>query len=190
MQKSVIVHVGGARGVGKTTLLEKFIASQGYLTYLVSLGKILDKLALTEFDLSWTFLNDKQKDAMREKAIQYILSLNEYDLIILDSHYADMKESSRKSLMPLYFQQRIDIYIVIDLTGTEIFQRRILDSTKERAGDIIAITEEANAEKKIATIIASENRKPLHVIYNDNIERALKAFCNIIDDCKKTNAAE
>lgn len=175
------MHVGGAQGAGKTTILKKYMISPKHSTCLISLSTLLNSMGIEEFDSRWFSLNVKQKKFIREKAISYIMSLDDYRLLILDSHYVDMADNVKKSIMPVYFMGRVDVHVVIESKENEILKRRLSDNSRKRICDIDAILLESLAEKEEAAIIAKEYQKPLYIIPNNNIEEATEFFINVID---------
>ncbi|MFA7170222.1 MAG: AAA family ATPase [Candidatus Paceibacterota bacterium] len=184
-REPVIVHVGGAPGVGKTTILKEIAATLKYPVCLIPIGVLINRIAADEFNSQYFYLLDiERKNIVREKAIKYILSLNEYDLILLDSQYVDMEadiDKHMKPMMPVYFMKRVDIYVDIESSEKEILRRRMADSTKKRICELETITKEIKAEKNLALTIANEFCKPVYIINNDNIEEAAKIFIDIME---------
>ncbi|MDD3191064.1 MAG: ATP-binding protein [Candidatus Pacebacteria bacterium] len=175
------MHVGGAQGAGKTTILKKYTISPKYPTCVISLSMLLNSMGIEEFDSRWISLNEKQKKFIRKKAVSYIMSLDGYRLVILDSHYVDMTDNVKKSVMPASFRGRVDIHVVIETKDNEILKRRLNDNSRKRVCDIDAIEAESLAEKEEAATIAKEYLKPVYIITNNSIEEATELFADVID---------
>jgi adenylate kinase len=184
-KEPVIVHVGGAPGAGKTTILKKITAALKYSVCLVPIGVLLNSMGAGEFNSQYfCFLDEERKNIVREKAIKHILSLDKYDLVILDSQYVNMSadiNKPMKPMMPVYFMKRVDIYVDIEASEEEILRRRMADSTKKRICELDIIVKEIKAEKNLALTIANEFCKPVYIINNDNIEESVKIFIDIIE---------
>jgi adenylate kinase len=170
-----IIHVGGAKGVGKTTILKKlsryFKKRTGEDISLITVSEFLSNLAVSQFNKKWSDLTETERKTLREVAIQHFTS-NESSVIILDSHYIDLKDGKPIDIMPDEFKRLIDIHVILEAKPEEILERRIKDGSKQRELDVSIIREEAEAEREAALRIAKELGKPILFMKNENIEIA------------------
>lgn len=164
-----LVHIGGAKGVGKTTVL-KYLEADATITNpirIIECSLQLKILGKTAFGNDWENLNDEQRAEMRRSLHTFICNLP-YDAVLLDSHYAEVRDNKIRAWLPEEYKRSVGLHIVIEASLEDILARRLNDPVKKRRIDLNSIAEEVRAEIKTAMAIAKETNKKLYVITNHN----------------------
>lgn len=176
----ILVHIGGAKGVGKSTTLN-FLSSQMYPFSLraITISKFLFKLAETQYQRPWRLLTDAERIEVRAQLKPALLQLP-YDVILLDSHYIDMVEGIPTPIMPQEIQEMIDIHIIIQADPQDVLTRRRNDlHTRQRDLDIDQIREEITHEEAEAQRIGVSYSKPVYVLTNVDVHQTAHEIFNI-----------
>lgn len=183
LNKRLIVHVGGASGVGKSKVLEIVRMRLRVRTRLVILpvSKLVSRLGKERFDKEWGALDDDQKDVVRKDYVQSIKKIR-MGIHILDSHYVDVTtDKTARPIIPSTLYRLIDVYIVVGCPKDALLLRRRSDSLKARPLDAEVIEAELDGELNHARQIAQECKKPLYVVLNDGDSTcAANQICAII----------
>lgn len=167
--------MGGAKGVGKTTILEKLEGSKlerGHVLKIVHVSEFLQSLSNELFRQRLRELSTTQREDLRHIAVTKIKSL-EGDVILLDSHYIDMQGSVPTIIMPPEFEPVMDGHIVLTATAAVILERRRADQKRERGLDIESIQIEADSELRVATELAKKYDRPVRIVENLSVSRTL-----------------
>ncbi len=167
--------IGGAKGVGKTTITSCVAKECGIER--VETGKIvLDYIAKD--------LKKNLNDYISEQLIAWKRN------ILADTHFAayphingmDTRFKRGLDKKNLYYLSReFDIYLcLIDLDGEELMRRRTRDS-KERITLLDMIEEELEFNRRASEIYSKEINKPIFTLYNydpDITKRSLSNWIN------------
>lgn len=175
----LLIHVGGAKGVGKTTIFEQGINLPEYAIKTIPMSFLLNEFGKLEFGLDWMYLDSTQKTYIRKVALKYILSLKD-DAVLLDSHYIDINDSGVEPIMSKELQNLIDVHIIIESSPEEILRRRLNDISRKRSYDMGMIEKEIASERNAATEIANNFKKPIYVIKNENINNTVLEIISIV----------
>lgn len=180
---SQIIHIGGVKGVGKTTILRAFPEFYREKTNkeisIVHASELLARLAKENFNKNWSDLNVSEQKSLREEAVRQIKE-NPAPLVLLDSHYIDLKNGEPVSIMPDEFKKLIDVHVVLEASPEEVLERRIKDGSRKRDIDIDLIKKEAVAEKEVAQKIGTEFGKTVIFVKNDKINEACQSLYDAI----------
>ncbi len=167
-----IIHIGGAKGVGKTTTLDYLqrLTLPSYTINTIALSTFLYDLANKRLGKNWQELDFNERATIRKSIPDEMLQL-QGDAVILDSHYIDMVEGSPKLIVPVELHNWIDVHIIIEANTSEILSRRLKDqSTRKRDLNQAYINTELVAERSEATALATRFQKPIYFLYNSNFE--------------------
>ncbi len=106
-----IIHLAGAKGVGKSTVLEELVKSNKFDSSRIEIihtSKYLFKICKKYTDKAWSDFTEKEKVAMRSITMNSILRLDK-EIVILDSHCIDMKGAEPIVILSDEFKKQIDI---------------------------------------------------------------------------------
>lgn len=177
-----LVHLGGAKGVGKTTVSDMVNSelTKSGLKICVSHGSsLLYQMAKQSLTREWLELDETQKIEARSKAWETIKKL-EYNLILLDSHYIDVNNSTHKIILPEHTWNDISHHIILEAPIDHILLRRKTDSSRERELDLASIDYEVKHERVTAEFIAAKTNAGISIIKNEDIYRAVADLCNVL----------
>ena len=165
----LLVHIGGARGVGKGTVLEYLshnIAGIVPLT-VVPVSALILQHGKEMFDRDWVELVDGEKENVRRLFVNELRQLPEW-IGVLDSHYVDITPDGKiLSIVPVELYPLIHCHVVIHCRTSMLLSRREQDTFKKRTLDRRLIERERRGELVIARRIARETRTPFHIVHNN-----------------------
>ena len=167
--KKLIVHVGGARGVGKSALLE--LMSNTVTTTLplvvTPTSAYVQQLGREMFNRDWTELSMSEKNAIRKAFIQQITTFSR-GICVLDSHYVDvLPDGIVTPIVPLALQPLLHCHVVVDCTSEALLIRRKVDPIKSRPLNEAWIEQERCGELSVALQMAQGTGTPFHVVQNE-----------------------
>lgn len=163
-----IIHVGGAKGVGKTTLLRELNGiplENGKSLNIIHMSDFLNEFSMEIYNIQWDKLNDGEKKGLRLKAAEKIACLP-YDVLLLDSHCIDMVNEKPVRIIPPEFESIIDGYMVVTSSPEIIYGRRQKDNLRSRDLQLSIIQTEMEYELLTAKNLAA--KKSLDVVVIDN----------------------
>lgn len=178
-----IVHLGGTKGVGKTTLINGLSHSltPGFTLKAITVSSFLFELARKKFKQEWSELEPNERAILREILGQEIVKFND-DATILDSHYVDIIEGTPVSIMPPGIKDIIDVHIVLEASASRILARRRKDqSFRRRDLSLSAIRTETDAERTEAIRLAADFEKPLYIVDNIEVSQSTRRILSIIE---------
>lgn len=168
-RKRLFVHVGGARGVGKGTVLEKMNRNNVRnlpLTVVPVSGLIL-RLGKERFNRDWDELLEDEKENIRGLFVE---KLRQFPggIWVLDSHYVDiMPDGKILSIMPVQLYPLIHCHVVVHCRTSILLLRRKQDTFKKRILDKRLVERDRRGELVIARGIARKMHAPFHVVHNN-----------------------
>lgn len=172
-----LIHVGGARGVGKTTVLSRLSSAD---IKVVSLSSLLQYLAKRDFKKEWRDTYNDERIMLRKNAVLEISKIND-KLVILDSHYVDVAKGYPVTIFPQELIEMVFCHIIIEAPPASILSRRIADKKVSRVLALKTIEMEVQSERVVAIEIAKTNSAIFHLIENFNVDRASKEIDWIIE---------
>lgn len=176
---SVIIAVGGPKGVGKTTVLEQAI-NQLPEWQLIKVSAELLRLT----DNSWSNLSIGRKDEMRQLFAQELLK-NLPNKLLLDLHYVDLREGAEKCIQPAELINKCTHFIVF-LALPELILKRREKREKDRSKELslVQIREEIIAELNMARKLAEESKKTYFVFdrSSSEINESVKEFIKFLHE--------
>src|SRR3990167_2253850 len=107
MKKNTIIHIGGARGVGKTTLLRSLSDSSlatdsGFV--VLHMSDYLKDLSLFVYERPWSLLSEQDRQVVRVKAAERIEGFL-VNTILFDGHCVVMKGGHLVKFIPAEFER-------------------------------------------------------------------------------------
>lgn len=173
-----IAHVGGIKGVGKTTVLKRFIeVSKSDFEY-VNIGELMDEYAKTIYGIDFYRLKPENRDEIRLRMNDIIKS---YGKVVLDSHYTVRENGKVVRVFPRYGLSIVDMYILLIASPESTFERRMRD-TRVRDLDLETIKEEARKEMDVYKEIVQLTKKQLYIVENVSVEQSVADLIGILCD--------
>lgn len=178
-----LVHIGGARGVGKGTVLEYLSHNIAGIVPLavVSVSAHILRLGKEMFKRDWDELVDGEKENVRRLFVEE-LGRSPEGIRVLDSHYVDIAPDGKiLPIVPVELYSLIHCHVVIHCRTSVLLSRREQDTFKKRTLDRRLIERERRGELVIARRIARKTRTPFHIVHNDErVDCAAKCLSDII----------
>jgi adenylate kinase len=178
-----IVHVGGAKGVGKSSVLRelrKDLKAQDTRIEVLSASREYDKLSRTIYEKPLVDLTTQEILAIQKTFMQNVKDMP-YNIIVLDSHYVDMSANGAIPLLQRSIWPDFACHIVIETDPEVVLHRRILDQTRKRQLDIATIAVEIEAERTEAQAISRETGKRTYILRTlDTLDESKEAIKDIL----------
>lgn len=178
-----IIYIGGAKGVGKSTLISS-IESE------LPNCEVID---VTIWMREYTNLNYRdQLDEItivdrykaREYAFPQALKNKTLHNLIFDSHFCIPSIYGHEWGFPSSFAENVNTFILITSEPKKILERRQKDTSRHRGKiDLETIELDLVVEKRYAGFIAQKVNKPYHIIQNNVFETARNHLLKIIQEC-------
>jgi adenylate kinase len=174
MIKKKLFMIGGAKGVGKSSLLSEI--STELAMEKIETGNIVH--GYVNKGLPFEGLNDY--------ITQEIYS-RECDNLILDTHYVSYNKGAKEFGRGLKTEnleklaEKFDIYpCLVEISLDKLEQRRKNDDKKQRILDASHIAKEVESTRKIYQSYLSEINKESFILTNDNYTTAKESLTNWI----------
>lgn len=163
-KKQIVVAIGGAKGVGKTSLVS--ILKRKYPEVRIfNCGKILKELAHSYFKNNFEKLSIKNRNKLR-KICGKIIIKNFSEVNLIDLHFGEPENRKYISAIPKILRTKLTHLILLSASNSKIFERR-MKSGKPRKLDIGNISMNSNGEYEIAKKISAETEAELFKLDND-----------------------
>lgn len=163
-----LIFVGGAKGVGKTSVLNKISSSSS--VKIINTGKIYRSSQIKKINPEESIFNN---------LIRHIG--------IVDTHYVGYKEDdfvrglSSKYLLRLNEFKEIGL-VLIDLNADELFERRKLDFFRERIINYSHMERELEMNRVYFEQYCKDLKIAGHIIFNRNLETCVSELGAIINE--------
>ncbi|MCL4379583.1 MAG: AAA family ATPase [Candidatus Marsarchaeota archaeon] len=175
-----IVHVGGARGCGKTTVLKEVAQLVGKdEMHIVYASEVLASVAMKTFGEPWLGLGDIERKKVRDATISYITKL-QTGIVLVDSHYVELDNDHVKAIVPDDFNKGIGCHIIIEAPPKYVQARRQADNFKFRTTDISSIKKEITAEREEAQRLAGLTGASLYMVENVYVSHAASNVISLL----------
>jgi|GEM_PF-3933566 len=179
-----IIHLAGAKGVGKSTVLEESVKSNKFDSSRIEIihtSKYLFKICKKYTDKAWSDFTEKEKVAMRSITMNSILRLDK-EIVILDSHCIDMKGAEPIVILSDEFKKHIDIFAVLEASPEVIHSRRAGDVNRTRDNNINNIEQEVFYEKEYSLLFSIDNNVPFVIIENIDLQDTIANILNLTEN--------
>ena len=170
-----LVHIGGAKGVGKTSTMAELssLSLPGYTMLPITTSSVLAQGAQKSYGRPWAELGRDERKESRKNFKDALSSLSA-DVVFLDSHYVDIENGVPVPIMTDEINKIIDVHIVLEEEPSTVLERRIADiSGRQRGMSMDEIVLEIDAEREEAIRLAADTGSPVHIF--DNIDVGLSA---------------
>lgn len=174
----MIIHIGGAKGVGKSTVVSKLKETDPTLT-VMAVSERLMSVARNILGKEWKDANDEQRALARRTLCGEIRSLP--GTVILDSHYIDMVDGSPKIVFPRELLRDVGVFVIMTCSPAEILRRRTTDNNRNRSQSLEEIAEEMEAERIVADELSRQNgTSPCITITNSEVGQTVVEMQGLI----------
>lgn len=180
-----IVHVSGARGVGKTTVLQELERRHGDELNVCSLhsSTVLSDLSRETYKKTLAELEEKELVTVQEKTIAMIKGMP-FEIVLLDGHNVKVDFSSGKVtiLTPEKHKREFDCHILMEADPQVIRARRVADCDVKikREFSLDSIKMEIDEERAAAHRIAEDTGTSLYVVENRDLIRSVDEIREIL----------
>lgn len=181
MRRGLKVAVGGARGVGKTTVLRAVQCARPE-TRVVHMSHELTLLTRKAGYLSFRDLDVNIKRDLREELGRELCHgvLLADGTTLLDLHYVDLDEAQRL-IQPAELLALVDVFVVLEASLAAMHARRTSDATKRRSVDIARIEAEQAAERGAMQELAGRyGRRGVTIANDDDISQTVRGFLSLL----------
>lgn len=151
--KKVVVALGGAKGVGKTSLALMLKKKHPEIR-VFNCGKILRDLSCRRFNKEFKRLNINDRNILREECGEEIIK-NFSCVNIIDLHFGEPENGKYQSVIPRSLLDKITHFVMLSADAHKILERRRRDK-KNRKLDIKNIINNSMGEKKIVEMLSKK----------------------------------
>jgi hypothetical protein len=180
----LIVHVGGARGVGKSALLGLMsqTMTKGLPLVVIPVSAFVQQLGRDIFSRNWAELTVGERDAIRNAFIQQVERFPK-GVCVLDSHYVDvLPDGTVTPIIPITLRPLLQCHVVVDCSSQALLTRRRVDLVKLRPLNEEWIARERCGELSVAQQMAQETHTPFHTVLNEqDVKYAAHCLGDIIN---------
>ncbi len=169
LEKSLLVHVGGPRGAGKSSVLNLMTqtVTVGLPLVVMPASAFVMELGRERFARSWDELTVAEKEEMRKAFVEHLKQFCQ-GICVLDSHYVDVLPGGKvRPIIPAELYPLIGCHVVINCSVDALLARRRSDSMKKRPLNRRHIEQERRGELSAAQRIAKETETPCHIVPNE-----------------------
>jgi adenylate kinase len=167
--KSLLVHVGGSRGAGKSSVLSLMTqtVTVGLPLVVIPASAFVMELGRERYARGWDELTVAEKEEMREAFVEHLKQFCQ-GICVLDSHYVDLLPGGKvRPIIPAALYPLIGCHVVIDCSVEVLLARRKSDPVKKRPLNRRHIERERRGEISVAQRIAKEMETPCHIVPNE-----------------------
>lgn len=175
-----IIHVGGAKGVGKSTILHELEIHNKKEIAVIYTSRFLYELCRKEYCKPLSELKKEEVRRLQEITMTVAKQLP-HRVVLFDSHYVDLSGGKIIELTPEHHKKEFVMHILLEADILSILQRRVNDSARVRELDLKMIALEMFAERKAAFQIASENNAKVYIVKNESITVAVNEIKEILE---------
>lgn len=173
-----LIHVGGAQGVGKTTIIDKYLEKRKGAA-VFEYGKEMIKMAK---DLGFILrasefydLDPRTLKVMRANVLRMAVDFKrDYNIVFVDSHYVSPSKDGLVSAFDGVDSRIYDSFVLVEADPMTVVNRVGQDEKYRTRTGYQVVSEYMAAERKVAEEVARSSRKELIVVNNDNLEAAVK----------------
>jgi adenylate kinase len=188
----IAIIMGGASGVGKTTLCKIVEKRYPGKVVTVTAGEALR----SHFNCSDAELNTipaaKRKTVVHEHINRtYLLALKEAELFVLDIRFViQHPDNSVEYPIGLNIRNKFHGIVVVDTHPKIIQQRRMNDANRDRASDIVAIQEQQKIIIERARFLAQSTGLPCKIIDGGESSFAYRGLLRFVRALNRNTAKD
>lgn len=159
------VLIGGAKGVGKTTLVSSPSIQNKFKTIIFS--NLLKFSAREIFGKNFIKLNMKERDILRKLVAENIIKDKTLGIFIWEVHFCCYEFGRKRSVIPENLLKVSSSIIFLTLGQKTLEQRRLNDKTKRRSYSPKTILRDSGIELEYAKKASKKFNIPLFLYKND-----------------------
>lgn len=160
------ILIGGAKGVGKTTLISSSSIKNKFETIIYS--NLLKSSAKEIFGKNFIKLNMEERDILRKLVAENIIKDKKLGIFIWEVHFCCYEFRRKRLVIPENLLKVASSIIFLTLDQTALEQRRLNDKTKKRSYSPKIILRDSRVELEYAKKASREFNIPLFLYKNDN----------------------
>lgn len=162
---SLVVGLGGVRGVGKSTALRQ-LQCRSSAVHALFCSAALHAYSVEHTGLGLLDHAIPQRDQLREAFGIELAECARRQRIctMIDFHYTDFREDPYKIIQPEALLGAIDVFLLLDAPDEVVMSRRLGESTKGRLLSIDAIQLERASQLRAVQHVADRLGKPFTVV--------------------------
>lgn len=169
VSKRLLIHVGGARGAGKSLVLARMSQSVtvGLPLVVIPVSAFVIELGLERFGHGWDELTILEREDVRKAFIKHLQQLPQ-GIWVLDSHYIDILSGGTiRPIIPVELYPLVGCHVIIDCSRDILLARRKGDLAKRRSLNKRHVERERRSELSVARQIAKKTGTPFYTILNE-----------------------
>ena len=181
----VVVHMGGAKGVGKTSVsgvVKSLVYPEEKIGVLNASACIKETIGS---HLDWRLMVESERKRIRDLTWSIKMLRYDHDIVLIDSHYVDETDGIYKIILSPDKWAHINTHIILETSAEQILSRRVKDKTRERDLDIKNIQKEIEAERDAAYMICKETGGHLLIMSNDFLNDSANNILGVLRSFKK-----
>jgi deoxyadenosine/deoxycytidine kinase len=158
---SCVIGIGGIRGVGKTTTLNRLRQSRNDID-IIHVSQELKRSSLEMMGINFFDCDVPTKNIIRIEVSSQLVErlMNRCGVSILDLHYTDYREDYHQILMQNGLMQIIDVFVFLDVSDETIINRRSKNLHDYEKHSITEIQQERSSEMQAVRRLILDRRCP------------------------------
>ncbi len=165
------ILIGGAKGVGKTTLITSPSIKNKFKTIIYS--NQLKLYAKEVFGKNFIKLNLEERDVLRKLVVENIIKDKNHGIFIWEVHFCCYEFNRKRVVIPNNLLEIASAIIFLTLNQTALEQRRLNDKAKKRSCSPKIILRDSKVELEYAKKTSREFNIPLFIYQNDNLDNKI-----------------
>lgn len=161
------VLIGGAKGVGKSTLISSPLLKDNYNAIIFS--NLLKSYAKEIFGKSFIKLDMGKRDILRKQVVEKLGLKQKMGIYIWEVHFCCYEFGRKRSVIPENLLEKASGIIFITLDEIELKRRRMMDKNKKRSYLLKTIKRDSRIELEYAEKASKKFNIPLFLYKNDSL---------------------
>lgn len=172
------ILIGGAKGVGKTTLISSPLIKVPLRPIIYS--NLLKSYAKEIFKKNFIRLTLKERDILRKLVVKNIIKDKKHGIYIWEVHFCCYEFKRKRLVVPKNLLKITSGIIFLTLDPLILEKRRLNDKTKKRSYSPKIITRDSKTELEYARKVSAEFNIPLFLHENSGSQDKINEIINKI----------
>ncbi len=178
VERRIIVALGGAKGVGKTTIVS-FLKQKRPFVRVFNYGLVLKELAESYYSQSFEQLPISIRNQLREKGAKHILK-NLGSVNLIDLHFGEFEAGGYPSVLPNELLLQITHLVLVTGQLEKIRERRMKDLERRRL-DECSLRLNVLGESLLFEQLAEKQRlKKIRISNNDKVDTVVEQLLSFL----------